>query len=119
MKNKSKLTGKNSNPIYQIKRNNMKSKPTEDEIWAIIGLIKISKARYRTLQCLRNENLMPTEISKRTRLTPAQVSLALRDLKKLKIVRCMNENVRKGRIYHCTQLGEHIMEILDETGYSP
>ena len=97
----------------------MKSKPTEDEIWGMIGFIKISNARYRTLKCLRNENLMPTEISRKTQLTPAQVSVALHDMKKAKIVRCMNEKVKKGRIYQCTELGAQIMEILDETDYSP
>lgn len=97
----------------------MKSKPTEDEIWGIIGFIKISQSRYRTLQCLKEGNLMPTEISKKTRLTPAQVSVALHDLKKVKIVRCMNEKVRKGRIYQCTDLGLKIIEILDETNFNP
>lgn len=95
----------------------MNSKPTEDEIWSIIGFIKISNARYRTLQSLRHENLMPSEISKRTRLTPAQVSVALHDLKKKKLVRCMNETAKKGRIYQCTNLGREIIEILEKTGF--
>lgn len=97
----------------------MKNKPTEDEIWGIIGFIKISPSRYRTLECLRDNYLMPTEISRKTRLTPAQVSMALHDLKKKKIVRCMNENVKKGRIYQCTELGLEIMDILDKTNFNP
>ncbi len=97
----------------------MKSKPTEDEIWAMIGFIKISRSRYRTLQCLGNDHLMPIEISKKTRLTPAQVSVALHDLKKKKIVRCMNETVKKGRIYQCTELGLEIIDRLEKTGFDP
>ena len=97
----------------------MKNKPTEDEIWAKIGFIKISQARYKTLKCLNNEYLMPTEISKKTLLTPAQVSVALRDMKKEKIVRCMNEKVKRGRIYQCTDLGREILEILDKTNFKP
>ena len=95
----------------------MKNKPTEDEIWGMIGFIKISQARYKTLKCLSNEHLMPTEISKKTQLTPAQVSVALRDMKKVKIVRCMNENVKRGRIYQCTDLGLEILEILDKSNF--
>lgn len=97
----------------------MKNKPTEDEIWGIIGLIKISQTRYRTLKCLKDDNLMPKEISKKTGLTPAQVSVALHDMKKVKIVRCMNEKVRKGRIYQCTDLGLEIIEILEKTNFDP
>ncbi|WP_296872950.1 MarR family transcriptional regulator [uncultured Methanobrevibacter sp.] len=97
----------------------MKRTPTEDEIWAMIGFIKISHARYKTLKCLNDENLMPTEISKKTRLTPAQVSVALHDMKKRKIVRCMNEDATKGRIYQCTDLGLKIIETLESTGFNP
>ena len=97
----------------------MKNKPTEDELWGTIGFIKISPTRYRTLKCLRGNHLMPTEISKKTGLTPAQVSTALHDLKKVNAVRCMNENVKKGRIYQCTDLGLEIMDILDKTDFNP
>ena len=96
----------------------MKSKPTEDEIWSNIGYIKISRSRYLTLTCLKDDNLMPTEISKKTRLTAAQVSVALRDMKRKGIVRCMNEDAAKGRIYQCTDLGLKIIETLDDTGFS-
>ena len=97
----------------------MKIKPTEDEIWGNIGYIKISQSRYKTLKCLSRENLMPTEISKKTRLTSAQVSVALKDMKKKRIVRCMNEDAAKGRIYQCTDLGLMIIETLEKTGFNP
>lgn len=96
----------------------MKSKPTEDEIWAMVGFIKISRSRHLTLKCLSDKNLMPMEISKGTRLTPAQVSVALHDMKRKGIVRCLNEDASKGRIYQCTDLGEKVIEKLDETGFS-
>lgn len=97
----------------------MKTKPTEDEIWGMIGTIKISQSRYKTLECLRDNHLMPTEISKMTHLTTAQVSVALHDLKKIGIVRCMNETATKGRIYQCTDLGLEILGILESTDSSP
>ena len=97
----------------------MEKMPTEDELWGIIGFIKISQSRYKTLQCLDDNHFMPTEISKKTDLTPAQVSVALHDLKKKKLVRCMNEKVKKGRIYKCTDLGLKILEIIDDTDFYP
>jgi predicted transcriptional regulator len=96
----------------------MKNKPTEDEIWAMVGFIKISASRYRTLKSLGSEHLMPTEIARASGLTPAQVSVALHDMKRQRMVRCMNEKAKKGRIYQCTELGLKVIEILDETGFS-
>ena len=97
----------------------MRIKATEDEIWSTIGFIKISRARFRTLECLGNDHLMPIEKKKKTRLTPAQVSVALHDLKKKGVVRCMNETVKKGRIYQCTELGLEIIDRLEKTGFDP
>ena len=48
-----------------------------------------------------------------------QRSVALHDMKKRKIVRCMNEDATKGRIYQCTNLGLKIIETLDGTGFNP
>lgn len=93
----------------------MKNKPSDDEIWGIIGFIKVSPSRLKTLQCLNDNHLMPTEISKITELSTAQVSIALHDLKKIGIVRCMNENAKKGRIYQCTPLGLEILDIIEKT----
>lgn len=93
----------------------MKRKPSDDEIWGIIGFIKVSPSRLKTLKCLSDNHMMPTEISKITKLSPAQVSVALHDLKKIEIVRCMNENVKKGRIYQCTELGLEILDLIEKT----
>jgi len=88
----------------------MKINITEDELWDLIGFIKISSARYETLQTLQNKHLMPSEIIRQTDLTPSQVSIALRDLKSKKLVKCVNEKARKGRIYCNTPLAEKALE---------
>ena len=46
----------------------MKNGITEDELWDLIGFIKISSARFKTIMTLQNEHLMPKEIIKRTDL---------------------------------------------------
>lgn len=88
----------------------------EDEIWAIIGFIKVSQTRYQTLKALENEYLMPTEIAKRTNIRTTQISNALHDLKEKNLVVCRNEEARKGRIYQHTELGSKILKLIDNNG---
>ena len=38
-------------------------KLNEDEMWAIIGFIKVSQTRYATLKALEDDFLMPSEIA--------------------------------------------------------
>ena len=92
----------------------MKNGITEDELWDLIGFIKISSARFKTIMTLQNEHLMPKEIIKRTDLTPSQVSIALKELKAKKLVKCVNEKTRKGRIYYCTEIGEKACTIIEK-----
>lgn len=88
----------------------------EDEMWAIIGFIKVSQTRYLTLKELENEYLMPSEIAKRTNIRTTQISNALHDLKEKNLVVCRNEDARKGRIYEQTELGSMILKMIDNNG---
>jgi DNA-binding MarR family transcriptional regulator len=90
----------------------MEGKLTEDEIWDLIGFIKVSSTRYNTLRALETDFLMPTEISRRTGIRTTQVSNALHDLKARNLVECKNEHVRKGRIYQITEDGLTILKKL-------
>lgn len=85
----------------------------ENELWEIVGYIKISPSRYKTLKSLESGHLMPSEIARSTGMRITQVSNALHDLKEKKLVYCMNEHVTKGRIYQTTDLGMEILEIID------
>lgn len=86
----------------------------DNEKWELIGFIKISPTRLKTLQSLGKSFLMPSEIAKITGLRTTQISNALHDLKEKKLVECMNETATKGRIYQNTELGLAILEILKE-----
>ena len=90
----------------------MEGKLTEDEIWDLIGFIKVSQTRYNTLRALETDFLMSTEISRRTGIRTTQVSNALHDLKERNLVECKNEHVRKGRIYQITEDGLTILKKL-------
>lgn len=92
----------------------MEENITDEMIWELIGYVKISSIRMNTLKSLESRFLMPSEIAKLTGYRTTQISNALRDLKEKELVRCMNEDARKGRIYQNTELGLLILNILDE-----
>ena len=92
----------------------MSEKINEKEIWENIGYIKISSTRYKILKTIEDEFVMPSEIAKSTGLRITHVSNALHDLKKKKLVYCMNEEATKGRLYQNTELGLEVLKRIEE-----
>lgn len=84
----------------------------EKEIFEILGFIKISPYRTNTLKSIGDNLKMPSEIAKENNIKTSQVSTALSDLKDKNLVLCVNEEVRKGRLYKCTDLGKEILKKL-------
>ena len=84
----------------------------EKELYSILGFVKVSKYRTDTLKTIGHTYKMPTEIARETEFKTSQVSTALIDLKKKKLVICLNEEAKKGRLYRCTELGHEILEHL-------
>lgn len=82
------------------------------EKYKILGYVKISSHRTETLKCINNDVKMPSEIAREIKVKTSQVSAALTDLKNQGLVICVNEEVRKGRLYKCTKLGLEIIECL-------
>ncbi|WP_407411710.1 MarR family transcriptional regulator [Methanobrevibacter sp.] len=87
---------------------------TEMEKWEIIGKIKVSPNKYKTLKTIENEYMMPSEIARYSGLRITQVSNALKNLKKDNLVECINEEAKKGRLYHNTELGLEILEMIED-----
>ena len=81
----------------------MAQEVNEEKIWELIGFIKVSPTRYKTLKTLKRDFLMRT----------TQISNALSDMKEKNLVVCMNESAHKGRLYQNTDLGLEILERLD------
>lgn len=96
------------------KKHFMKNQLTDEQIWEMIGFVKISPSRYNTLITLKTDYLMPSEIARLTGMRTTQVSNALSDLKKKNLVECMNESAHKGRLYQNTPLGLEILAILEK-----
>lgn len=82
------------------------------EMYKILGYVKVSPYRTNTLITIGNDLMMPSEIAKKLDINTSQVSSALSDLKEKNLVVCVNEEVRKGRLYKCTDLGLEILEKL-------
>ncbi|MBU4308274.1 MAG: winged helix-turn-helix domain-containing protein [Nanoarchaeota archaeon] len=79
----------------------------EKEMIDAISLIKSSKYRYKVLKAIKEEVLTPSEISKKVDLRLNHVSMVLTDLKNKKLVECLNEETKKGRLYQLTKLGKN------------
>lgn len=92
----------------------------EKELFSIFGFLKISKCRAKILMALEDDILMPIELAHMLNLKPSQISNALMEMKEKNLVRCLNENANKGRLYTCTDYGRDIMhEYVHYFGYPP
>lgn len=84
----------------------------ESKLFEILGYVKVSSNRTKTLKSLDKDIKMPSEIARDINIKTSQVSAALSDLKGQGLVVCLNEEVRKGRLYKSTELGLKIIEFL-------
>ena len=84
----------------------------DDELFRALGFVKVSQFRIDTLKAIGNSFKMPSEIAGEIDLTISQVSRILIGLKNENIVLCINEDMRKGRLYKCTQLGIEVLKNL-------
>ena len=72
-----------------------------------ISLIKSSEYRHKIIKAIGNEVLTPSEIAKKVDLRLNHVSMVLTELKEKKVVKCLNEETKKGRLYELTELGKN------------
>lgn len=85
----------------------------EPKLFELLGYIKISPYRTNTLKSIGDDLKMPSEIARDIGISTSKVSSALSDLKNQNLVICVNEEVRKGRLYKCTDLGLKLIDLLD------
>ena len=70
--------------------------------------VSISSYRAKTVKSLHNEAKIPTVIAKDTGILPNHMSKVLKELKEAGVAECINPEVRKGRLYRLTDLGNEI-----------
>lgn len=85
--------------------------PKDKQFLCDYGYVKCSSYRRRVLNTLflGQSVQTPTEIAKNSEIRVNHISKTLSELKNRGIVECMNEEMRKGRMYRLTQLGRDIV----------
>ena len=85
----------------------------DDETLKIWSYVNISTYRVKTVKALKDEIKTPTQIAADTGIRTNHMSKVLKELKESGVAECINEEVRKGRIYRLTDLGDEIVDKLD------
>ena len=80
-----------------------------------MGYVLCSKHRENIIKNLyKNKLQIPSKIAKETNILPNHISFYLRQLKENGIVKCINEEDHKGRLYKLTDTGFKIAKELEE-----
>ena len=79
----------------------------EKDMVNAVSLLKSSSYRLRIVKAIGDGTLTPSEIAKKIDIRLNHVSMFLRELKDNKLVKCLNERNRKGRLYELTALGKN------------
>ena len=87
---------------------------SNDEKLVLMSYIKIGTYRYRVVKVLsQNEVLTPTNIGRECGIRVAHISKVLRELKEHNVVECINEEMRKGKLYRLTDDGREVLNLLN------
>lgn len=82
--------------------------------WHLIGTIKSSNYREKVLRELTENTQTPKWLAKKTNIKFSHISTVLTELQKLKLIKCLTPELRKGRIYSITKLGKEILKSLSK-----
>jgi predicted transcriptional regulator len=78
-----------------------------------ISLLKSSGYRLKIIKAIGNDTLTPSEIAHKINIRLNHVSIFLKELKENSMVKCLNEESRKGRLYELTTLGKNAIDKLN------
>ena len=79
--------------------------------WRLVGYIKRSKNRQEVLRVL-SIPLSPSDVSKKLKISLTHASKILRELNSEGIVKCLNDDLKVGRIYQKNKIADEIMDYL-------
>jgi predicted transcriptional regulator len=78
-----------------------------------LKLLKTSENRLKILNILNNGKVLtPTEIAKKTEIVVNHVSTFLKEFKDNKLVVCLNEDEKRGRLYQITESGKKVLSLM-------
>ena len=75
-----------------------------------ISLLKSSEYRHKIVTAIGDKTLTPSEIANATKIRLNHVSFFLKELKEHELVKCLNEESKKGRLYELTGLGKNVIK---------
>ena len=79
--------------------------------WEDIGYVKRSKNRTKALTLLSSPT-MPSELAKKMEISLTHASKIIRELYSRKLVECLNDKLKMGRIYQITEKGEKVLRLV-------
>ncbi len=85
----------------------------DEELLNLAAYIVISSYREKTLELLiKHDAMTPKYIAKHCDIRQNHISMVLKGLKDKNLVVCLNPEVRKGRLYKITSLGEDVSRLV-------
>ena len=84
-----------------------------DELLIEISYVQISKYRLKTMKALEDNVKIPSVIARDSGIKTNHISKVLSELRAHGLVECINPEVRKGRLYRLTDIGEKVVENLE------
>ena len=77
-----------------------------------VSLLKSSEYRLKIIKAIGKDTVTPSEIAEKIGIRLNHVSTFLKELKENNLVKCLNEDTRKGRLYELTGLGKNAIDKL-------
>jgi predicted transcriptional regulator len=87
-----------------------------DEMLKVFAYVNVSSYRVRCTKALKGEVNTPSVIAKDADIQLNHISKVLRELKECGVVVCLNEQDHRGRNYKLTDVGDEIVDYLDNMG---
>lgn len=84
-----------------------------DELLTQISYVKISKYRTKVMKTLEGDVKIPSQIARDSDILQNHISSTLQQLREHELVECINPEVRKGRLYRLTDVGEDVVKNLE------
>lgn len=74
----------------------------------------VKKSQYRTkvIKSLKDDVKIPSKIAEDTEICQNHISNTLSQLREHELIECINPEVRKGRLYRLTDLGDEVADNL-------
>lgn len=78
-----------------------------------LKLLKTSENRLKILKILNNGKVLtPTEIAKETGIVINHISTFLKEFRDIKLVVCLNNEDKRGRLYQITDAGKKVLSLM-------